>query len=398
MSAPRSFGTRNYSMNFIPRSYKPTKGYRGRKYYKRKFGKFAPYQRRFSLAPRMVAQTYYKKRRYQKYRGIAASARSVVGGARISAQLATIISPCTKRWLQLLVDPFNGPIDACNPFTPPIMSERYRTWARMTVSSTAFGTTGGGGTAGLAMFAINALSPASNDTVVYGLGTAQTLSTAWNTMGDFGTVRMNSPFVAADFGDGLMAWAPVAAAFRIRYTGRADARMGTMYIYEEDSHADLHQASWTGTGVLGRDNCISMPVSPEWTTVCWSGPRTQYETMYSTNGNVSATGASHAIFALILSGITDADAQSFEIEIVHIWEGYGNQARNMMKSEQDSGGASKVMTALQGLFRNTPMLNTDPGLYVVCVLLLALYIAYQCSCCYFSCVASSSSSGYCSTR
>jgi len=75
-------------------------------------------------------------------------ARRITGNKAMPASVQravamnTAAQTCSWKWLRQLLNPFEGPNDACNPYTPPIYSERMRAWLRQGIGSNNFNAAG----------------------------------------------------------------------------------------------------------------------------------------------------------------------------------------------------------------------------------------------------------------
>jgi len=254
-----------------------------------------------------------------------------------------VAQPCTIKWLGSLLDPFNGPQDACNPYTPPIFSERTRPWGRTQLTTGSFGTDAG---AGMAAFVVR-MQPASD--------VAQVLVSATINLDDPAdalsivcvTPRYNnSRYTSTQFSDTStnMQWAPVSLGVRIRYVGPAESMQGRMFFYESDPHQDVIDNDMTITQVLQQNNAIELPISYEWQTLLWSGPVLTNEFNYNiATANIAAN---PYCLAVVLVGVNDTAAQAFAIEYVCNVEVSGVYARATQLSERDSEGAGNVQSAV----------------------------------------------------
>lgn len=259
------------------------------------------------------------------------------------------MKPCTRKWMDSLLDPFGGPADACNPLTPPVFSERLRTFARVTVTSGMFNAAGN--------FAAVVFPTPANDTGCLFTSTTAAYAadaTAFATACPTANVS-NSQFGNINFSGALSQFAIVSYGLRIRYIGKADIMMGQYVLIESPGHYDIKTATSSPQSVLALDQCRFLPISYDWTTIIWGGPQHPAECCFasssSASGNVVGTNVP-SVLTLLIRGVTDANAQTFQMELFMNHEIIGTGSRGQQYSEQDLAGGNDVVAGLLRVLGN----------------------------------------------
>lgn len=339
INRPQSFGSRFYPASYKPRAVTSVPSQR----YVRKTAK--RYKRKADAVRPSSFNGYYK-RRY--YRARSYTVRAAAAGAAVNQlmyapadkmgllarQVAQTASPCVKKWLRLVLDPFGGMVEGCNPFTFPLDAEKCTAWVRFTIDSGWFGTAAGGGAVGNCYMVIIPCNPCNDTDICYRGGAATTNLTTLNSLTG-STAMTNSSFSQYDFSTNpnTGGWAPVASGFRFRYTGPAQSRMGFCIVSESPAHRNFYDSTVTGQACASLDQSVSLPITSDWTTVVWGGVRRPEEQSWQ-SGVQLGTNLFGSLF-ILLSGISDTTAQNFECEYISHFEAYGGKARGFRPSDQD---------------------------------------------------------------
>jgi len=259
-------------------------------------------------------------------------------------------APCASDWLRSILAPWSGPLNACNPYLPPVYTERMRAFIRTTTAAAWFNGSGNAIIVGRPMVANS--SPAIYRSTAAGYANDSTdLSTAAPT-----GINNNSMYVTGDFGDGLNAAGIVSMGMRIRYIGPAELMQGQYFFYESQAHTDCSAA--TITEILAQQACVSLPVSTEWQSIIWSGPQHNSEFAYQSN----MSGFPFVAYQLVINirGVADPLAQFFAVEWFGNFEVLGKTARGAVYSEQNQVAAGVAFEAVQRKAGGTTLTNT-PG-------------------------------------
>ena len=295
------------------------------------------------------ARKKYTPRRYAKRQ--TRVARTITGpnpafdAERIAAHLENRISPCVAKFLASLEDPFNGPVDACNPFTPPIYSSRLRNYGYATLSGPSNSSAGAGAT----ICGVCGFSPSNGYALARVTGTSGwTDTTAFATSCTTSIVSSISPYAVSDFTTATNSWAPVSYGVRIMYNGTADTFGGWIAFYESPSHANLFDANHHQGQILDTQEIRRQALKPGWNSMTWSGPRTSSETKYSnTLTTAEAPYCLCFVIALPLPG-DNASLGTYTIELFANMEITGDLVPGKQFSESDPEGAGRAQQKLIG--------------------------------------------------
>lgn len=105
-------------------------------------------KRRRSTSSASRKATYGKKTYRRVNRSAAAryrrgaSASNQMYKHRLQAAVGLRLHPCVKKFYEAMFDPFGQHGDACNPFLPPLFSERCHVWMRQAITSANFNAAG----------------------------------------------------------------------------------------------------------------------------------------------------------------------------------------------------------------------------------------------------------------
>lgn len=350
----------------MPRAYTRTK--RVKRKYTYKPGKAVArtplytrsnYARTLRSAPRaraMGTRAFARRATPRSYNMYGRAARSVgnidLSRSRIRAALKMQISPCVSKYLKSLVDPFNGPADACLPFAPPCYSERIRVFSRTTLTMNAYAPAG--------QPWVGVFIPGPGNTSIYSVFSTNLARTSVNTLSSYMTVNVanNSPLVDSDFYD-QMAAAVVSMGVRVKYIGTADNIGGYIGVWEPPAHENLLKTgTWTQDMIRAADGYKVLPVTPEWTTICFSGPRRPEEYNYAHTVNdavgVDTTIFSGSLFMEVL-GANSTYTDSYIVEHFTNFEYVGRKARGTTYSEQDLKTAPNAVNAISDATGGQPL-------------------------------------------
>jgi hypothetical protein len=245
------------------------------------------------------------------------------------------LSSCGEKYLDSLLDPFEGPADACVPNWPSFPSQKLRCFARGYLN---VGTSGMG-------FLITRPSAANDITAGYVSTSAFAGTTLDVAAAGVSAFQNNSTFTNAQLGAGAGASQRlVSHGIRVRYTGTELSRGGALYTLEAPEHQTL-----VGDSVASMrqyDACHSFPVDKEWTQVCWL-PVASQEMEYFANAlppSHSGTGPNSG-YPLAIA-IQSSNGNSFEFEAFWNFEVIGSAVRSKTKSDTDLTGLGVVSGAL----------------------------------------------------
>lgn len=237
--------------------------------------------------------------------------------------------PCVAKWIESLLNPFTGPMDACNPYTLPCFSERVRVFFRKAISSAVFNTLGDGLIVMRAAVTTDNAAALLSTTLAYVNDTYDVVSAAVNSQ-----FFLNSPYTASTFSGvpaGGNQWATVSYGFRIRYVGPVDQMQGWYQFLEMPAHLSATTVGYTVEMALAEEGLVQVPISYDWVTCTWSGPQIEAEMQY----NTTTAGNTVNPYTLLLkvSGVNNPAAQAFQIEAFHNFEVVGRIARSTFLSE-----------------------------------------------------------------
>jgi len=273
------FGRRSYKRRSAPN--KVSIPYYSRAYASRTRPSGYPKRRRYigsrKVAVRMTGSRYRATMQSRYTKGRLRSAAAFLqypdlAAARLRAAMK--LSPCVELWIKSLINPFDGPLNACNPYTPPVYSERLRVWVRFNHTPSTYKSTSVPDTpVPLLLFA----GPGSDSPFCM-----HPLAGAYNTGTSFSAMTLtnhtnNSPLNNADF-QAQNSFAIVSMGMRARYVGTADAMNGYIGIFEDPNHDNLAKTGAYSEDHVHGDNAYKIvPVSTDWITILWSGPRTNLQ-------------------------------------------------------------------------------------------------------------------------
>lgn len=239
------------------------------------------------------------------------------------------LSPCAEKYYDSLLDPFDGPADACVPILPSFPSQKLRVFSRGSFATSSANSNG---------FVF--MSPtASND----GQGAFKTGSTFAGTTLSNGVTGVsqvlmaNSPFTASDFSSGYVQARCVSAGLRVRYSGTKMNAGGTVYILEHPNHQTL--VGYDTAAMMALDRCLREPLSDTgaWHTVCWA-PVDQDEMDYLAASNPAASTA----YPLAIFVVSATAGVTLDYEVFANWEIIGSKARGLTKNSADPTGLALV--------------------------------------------------------
>lgn len=243
------------------------------------------------------------------------------------------LSPCGEKYLDSLLDPFEGPEDACVPNWPSFPSQKLRVFARGALNV---------GTAGMGYLVARGSSASDSASIHYSTSTYAGTTIAVTGTGD-ASANPNSPFAAADFVANA-AQRLVSMGIRVRYTGTELNRGGAIYTLEHPEHSTL-----VGLDIPAArqyNMCHGFPVDKDWTQVCYL-PVIPNELTYANSAQIPGigSGANSAWYIGIL--IQSTAANSFEFEWFANYEVIGSTVRSKTPSDTDLTGLSVVTGALR---------------------------------------------------
>lgn len=276
-------------------------------------------------------------------------------GIKMSPEKALLpfMKPCTIKWLKSLMSPWDGPAEACNPLTPPIYSQRMRTFCRDLVGDGQFNENS------CAAIVLNP-QPANDQYVTFLSTSAAYVSDAT----DFPTAcplgkLSNSLYPATQFNTDKLQYAIVSYGIRIKYIGPANLMQGYYSLVECPAHHNLYDSNHTPGDAIKYVNTRTVPISYDWVELTWSGPQNVAETQYySAAGDPSATaGTAFAPMALLIRNVVDTSARSFLFETWFNHEIVGEYAVGQQYSEQDVRGGNNILSAMLQMAGNRNIFN-----------------------------------------
>jgi len=257
--------------------------------------------------------------------------------------------PCAYDWIKSLLNPFSGPVAACNPYLPPIYSQRMRTFCRFSLDSGAFN----GGSAAI-MVRANPANDTSSGAVsdaatAFGDGTTFTVANQF-------FKNSNSPYPTVSFSATNLSAGITSFGLRFRYNGNAELMGGNFFVFEAPNHFDLQ--GMTPSQVLNEATCMQLPVSQEWQSLVWSGPQNVSELAYA--NSATADPFDNYVLLLMIRGVNDPNAQTFECEIWMNHEIVGRSAQGQQFSDQDQVGGGQATKVVMKKTGGRPIVN-PPG-------------------------------------
>lgn len=176
------------------------------------------------------------------------------------------------------------------------------------------------------------------------------------------TGNNNAPLTSTDFNatSQANAWGTVYFGLRIRYVGPAQLMQGSMYCIETPRHNSLDNGTTTVSQAIAGDGVLTLPITNEWTTLCWSGPARTEEMSY--NSLVTQAGGSGTFsLAFLIEAVTDPLAQLFVVEYSCGFELVGNSARGAQYSEQKAAEAAEAQEKLYRRTAGKPLVDPKPS-------------------------------------
>lgn len=279
-----------------------------------------------------VSYRKYDRRPYVAKRPAAKKARrkkSVAGS--VGGGIMVLRSDCLKDYTASLLNPWSGPA-ACVPSWPCPPSLKVKAFVKgvAVIGTNLFG------------FVTLNLHTANNGAPTQRFAIHSDVLFAGTTIVNSGTgvvqTDPNSPFAASDFSsDGLaLKQRPVSVGLRIRYSGREDARGGTVVGAISPNHGTLTAHGFSG--LLQYDKSEALPVSREWQNLVWT-PMHHDEMQY---GSTSGSIVHHIGF--MMSG---AAGLTFDFEATINYEVIGQDARGKTENVSASGFTQDVVGVLQ---------------------------------------------------
>jgi len=263
------------------------------------------------------------------------------------ARAAMKLSPCVQLWTKSLLDPFTGPLEACNPFAPSVYSERLRLWCRSSFMPSVYASTSSPGTP----IPLMLHSTPANDGVFLSAAAAgaYATNTSFNSYVTSVIGQNNSPYTESQFSRQNQ-FTIVSMGMRVRYTGTADAMNGFIGIYEDDVHDNLLETnSYSQDIVHAHTGYKIVPVSTDWVEVLWSGPRKTTEFQYNEVATATSIYAEHgsADTTTLYMDFNCNDDTPFLVECFLNIEVTGKLVRGGVWSEQKINDASTAQNAVQ---------------------------------------------------
>jgi len=198
-------------------------------------------------------------------------------------------------------------------------------------------------------------SPANDKTSVYVSDTDVYTDAATLAVGCTTAYALNSPLTNAMFGQALLQFGIVSYGLRIKYIGPAQAMTGYYVLYEQPSHSDV--STMTPTQVMADTGAVVAPVSPDWTSLVWSGPVVSSEYEYNSNPDTWPVKPQLCILIRGVGPDNTTGSQNFLIEGFANFELQGSGARGQQYSEFDFEGAGQVSQAIRMRARGGAVVN-----------------------------------------
>lgn len=229
------------------------------------------------------AQPYVLKQRKRRIASVAAARKR----GSVAAQMFTLARmprTCSFQWLKSLMNPFSGPVDACNPFTQPLFTERVRAFCRFNITTAANAASGTGDT----IFMTIQHAPDSGTSPVRASNSAawtvaQTLSAICaSTM-----TAVNSPLAAADIAADKNQWAIVSRGIRLYNCAKVSDINGYVTVYEQPSHQNVLTVIGSAVKTQESSRVFPIPSGGPPLEILWGGPRNEGEMRFS---SVAASG------------------------------------------------------------------------------------------------------------
>jgi len=198
-------------------------------------------------------------------------------------------------------------------------------------------------------------TPANNQTSVYFSDADVYTDAATLAVGCTTPYTLNSPNATAAFGQALLQYGIVSFGLRIKYIGPAQAMTGYYVLYEQPSHSDV--STMTPTQVMADTGAVVMPVSPDWTSLVWSGPVISSEYEYNSDPNNWPAKPQLCILIRGVGADNTTGSQNFLVEGFANFELQGSGARGQQYSEFDFEGAGQVSQAVRMRSRGGAVVN-----------------------------------------
>lgn len=244
---------------------------------------------------------------------------------------------CAEKYGLSLMDPFEGPADACMPVTPAMNSRKMRPFVRGQLSTSS--------TTGFGFLIANMLAFANNVSTAWKSGATYAGSTLAITGTGVTVLTSNSDMASSAFGDGLANYRLVSMGMRVRYRGSELNRGGRVVVLEEPDHAQL--VGLTVDQVLAYEKAKEFEVDGKWCTLLFSGPVSPEEYDYQSS-TVIAT-ISNPYMAIIVEAASATTSVTYDYEIFWNYELIGPTVRGKTTSDADDVGASVILGSVRSL-------------------------------------------------
>lgn len=276
--------------------------------------------------------------------------------------LEPAISQCAKEWMASLLNPFSGP-EACNPYAPPLYTQRMRSITETSITATGCTPNGTGNTVVIACrwgiasdLATIVISGNS------GWSDASHFTAAVNDVFNDSTQvpPSNVPFQASDYTGSAMSWTPVSLGLRFQFICPATQFGGVVTLHETAGHTGIVNNAILSLGQIRSDvRSRKMSIKPGWNSMVWTGPQNQYETQYNASAAVETfPNMSSLIMIIDLPSAASTFNMNINIQAYTNWEAIGDKANQCKYSIQDIPGAGKVEQTLQS-FTGGGAVNPD---------------------------------------
>lgn len=237
-------------------------------------------------------------------------------------QIRPKLSPCARRYLAALVDPWRNHGEACVPDNITVPSKKYKFRARGTFHI---------GAAGVGFIVLQPFVASNDRVIAYYSTTAYPSATINTTDSEANVVSWNSPYEEDAFNP--MLFRLVGCAVRVRYSGSEYYRSGRVVLWNYPSKSQPFATDTTIPSMLSNPNSNTAPANRAWHSV-------HYAPYYPTDIDYRETSSVEQRLAIAVDG--SEPGQPFEFDIMGSYEFIGPSATEYTDSHADPVGMGVV--------------------------------------------------------
>lgn len=249
------------------------------------------------------------------------------------------VEECSQSYLLALLNPYES-YGACIPSSFPLKSQKVHAYMR---GSLALGT-GGVGYVIARGTAVND-SWATKSTTSSSVGTGATVLNSFTLITTTNMTKL--PYTTADVTAGNVQSRIVSMGLRVRYTGREDARNGTVASVESPDHEDL--ALQTPDAINNYESLERVRPPEDWVYVNYSGPVSPSNIEFSSDAHPLGTSY---ILSHIITGVA---GDIYDYEFYQNIEYIGRSSVGKTQNHVDEIGYGKIQQVVKGAASEGPI-------------------------------------------